>query len=121
MLPKEYRLHDYQEIERVKKEGKLFQSPLFGVLILEKTGQPVSLSSFSRFAFIVSKKVSTKAIERNRIKRVLSESVRLLLPAIKPDIDGVFLGKRNIIGKNKTEIKQELENVFRKAKLLKEF
>ncbi len=121
MLPKQYRLHDYQEIERVKKEGKLFQSPLFGVLILEKTGQSVSLSPFSRFAFIVSKKVSTKATERNRIKRVLSESVRLLLPAIKPEVDGVFLGKRDIIGKKKIEIEQELENIFRKAKLLREF
>jgi len=121
VLPKQYRLHDYQEIERVKKEGKLSQSPLFGVLILEKTGQSVSLSVPPRFAFIVSKKVSIKATERNRIKRVLSESVRSLLPAIKPDIDGIFLGKRGIIGKKRTEIEPELENIFRKAKLLREF
>lgn len=113
VLPKQYRLHDYREIEKVKKEGKFLPSPLFGFLLLEKLSQPVS-----RFSFIVSTKISKKAVERNRIKRVLSETVRNLLPKIKPGFDGVFLAKKSLIGKKKIEIETEIERVFKKSGIM---
>ena len=112
MLPKKYRLHDYQEVEKVKKEGKLYQSPLFGILVFKKDDQTTS-----RFSFIISTKISKKATERNRAKRVLSEAVRGLLPKVKPGFDAVFLGKKSLIGKNKKEIETEIEMVFRKSGL----
>ena len=36
----------------------------------------------SRFAFIVSTKIDKRATVRNRIRRLMSESVRLFLPEI---------------------------------------
>lgn len=107
MLPKKFRLQDYQEIEKVKKEGKLYQSPLFGLLILKKEEQ-----STPRFSFIVSTKLSKKAVQRNHIKRLLSESLREVWSKIKPGFDGVFLGKKSLIGKTKMEIEEEIKRVF---------
>ena len=113
MLPKKFRLHDYQEVEKVKKEGKLYQSPLFGLLVLEKPGQATS-----RFSFIVSTKLSKKAVQRNHLKRLLSEAVRGLLPKVKPGFDLVFLGKKSLIGKSLSEIQIEVNNIFCKSGLM---
>jgi len=117
VLPRRYRLQNYQEIEKVKKEGKLYQISFFGLLILKRTlseaeGLP------TRFAFIVSKKLSKKAVQRNRAKRLLSEAVRGLLPKVKPGFDIIFLGKKSLIGKSFSEIQVEVEKVFRKSGLL---
>lgn len=134
MLPKQYRLQDYQEVEKVKKEGKLYQTPLFGLLVLSRAEglvlntsaklgvNPVerlsSRFSFPRFAFIISTKISKKATQRNRAKRVLSEAVRGLLPKLKFSFDAVFLGKKSLIGKSFSEIQAEVEKVFRKSGLM---
>lgn len=118
MLPKKFRLQDYQEIERVKKKGKLYQTPLFGFLVLKKENQPFSRFFFTRFTFIISKKISKKATERNKTKRLLSEATRELLLKIKPGFDAVFLAKKSLIGRNYIEVKKETESLFKKCGLL---
>jgi len=125
MLPKPYRLQDSQEVEKVKKEGKLYQSSFFGLLVLKRTlSAPTELSvnsvegSPSRFCFIVSTKLSKKATKRNRAKRVLSEAVRGLLPEIKPGFNGIFLGKKSLIGKNFSEIQEEINKIFCKSGMM---
>lgn len=45
----------------------------------------------SRFAFVIPKSVDKRAVTRNRTRRILRESVRLLLSTIVPGWDGVFL------------------------------
>lgn len=114
MLPKKFRLQDFQEIEKVKKEGKLFQTPLFGVLVLPKDDKD-SL----RFTFIVSLKISKESTRRNRVKRLLSEAVRSFLPQINSGFDLVFLAKRSIVDKSFWEIKGQIEIVLKKAELIK--
>lgn len=113
MLPKQFRLQDYQDIEKVKNKGRLYQAPFFGVLVFSRND-----TQNSRFTFLISLKISKKATKRNRAKRLLSESVRLLLPKIKPGYDLVFLAKKNIIDKFKTEIGIEVERVFEKIELM---
>lgn len=110
MLPKKFRL---QKFEEIKKKGKLFQFPLFGGLVL-----PQKEKNNSRFAFVVSSKISKKATERNRAKRLLSEAVRSFLPKIKSGFDVVFFAKKLIVGKEFVEIKNEVERIFKKANLL---
>ncbi len=61
---------------------------------------------FPRFAFIVSKKVSKKAVERNRGKRLLKEAVRKVLPALKNcEYDIILIGKKNIF-------REKMQTVF---------
>lgn len=84
MLPKINRLPS-REIRRVMQEG-LKNASKDRVTFTLKNGLPVS-----RFAIIVGKAVDKRAVARNRIKRVLSESVRLSLANEKPGFDTVIL------------------------------
>lgn len=113
VLPARHRLETYQEIERVKNKGKLYQTSLFGLLVLRN-----QTSGLTRFCFIVSLKISPKSTIRNRVKRLLAEALRGRLIKIPPGFDLVFLVKKTIIGKNIEEIKKEVDTVFGKAGLL---
>ena len=65
-LPKNRRI-DKNEFQEIQKKGKVFQSASFGVSVLDRQDK-----NESRFAFIVSKKISGLAVHRNRVKSSLS-------------------------------------------------
>ncbi len=111
MLPKKFRLAKRSDLEKVKKTGQNYADRLCGILIT-KSGL-----DNSRFAFIVSNKISPKATERNQIKRVLREVVRKEIPKIKPGFDVLFLAKRSILGQELSVIQREIQNVFQKSGL----
>lgn len=112
MLPKKNRLFLRKELHRIQKEGKVYQFPFFGLLVA-KSDSPIS-----RFAFIVSNKIHKRATKRNRIKRLLRESVRSLLPKINPGFEVVFLTKKGILGKDFQGVKSAVEKSFRTIGLL---
>jgi len=113
MLSKKHRLPLAVGFERIKKEGRIINGPLFGLLIATRnTGDE------TRFGFIISTKIDKRSVVRHRIKRLLSEAVRLNLDKIKPGYDLVFLAKKSVVGKSFEEIKKEVENSLAKANLL---
>jgi len=70
-LPKKHRLVSKLDFDKVFKEGKAVKgSFLFIKLRVNELG-------FPRFGFVVPKKVYSRAVDRNRLKRVLSEVVSL--------------------------------------------
>lgn len=111
MLPKKYRLPLRTKLPCLRKEGKIFHSPLFGLLVSRQLAN-------SRFSFIVSKKIHQRAVRRNRIKRLLREAVRGFLPQVKPGFDAVFLAKKKILHQELPAIQTEIQAVFKKAGLL---
>ena len=70
MLPKENRLKKKKEFETVFKNGKTLR----GKNIIARYFK--SEDGKTKIGFIVSKKVSKKAVERNKVKRRLRESLR---------------------------------------------
>ena len=112
MLPKQYRLPLRTELKRIKKEGKLFQGKLFGLLIAH------SGEARSRFAFIISTKIHKKAVKRNRAKRLLAAALIEFLPRLESGFDGVFLAKKPLIEANFTQIKQEVSLLLKKTHLI---
>lgn len=58
-----------------------------------------------RFAFIVSTKVDKRATVRNRIRRLMSESVRLHVSEAL-GIDGIFIGSKQLVGKTQQEVNE---------------
>lgn len=113
MLPKKYRLSSFQEIEKVKDKGKLFQFPFFGVLVLDnKESRP------SRFSVNVSLKVAGNVVNRNKIKRLMSEAIKAFLSQIKPGFDLIILVKKMALKKSLGEIKEEVERAFLRTELL---
>ena len=115
MLTKKRRLTK-EEIKNVKDEGIFLGTPFFSLLYLKaKKGSLVS----SKFAFVLSKKVSKKAIERNRTKRILAGSVRSLVKEIQEGYLVLFLVKKRAIGEDRQVILETISNAFSKIGLLK--
>jgi len=111
MLPSENRLFKKSDFEKVKKEGKLLSGELFGILVLKNQEKN------SRFGFIVSSKISPKAVLRNKVKRLLRETVRKLLPEIKRGYDFLFLAKKKMVEAGLLEATDECRRLLGKADL----
>lgn len=115
MLNKINRLTKEKDFENLFKNGQAFHSQLFNLKIVRN-----KLNN-TRFGFIISKKVSKKAVERNKIKRRLREVIRKEIEQIKNGYDAVIIVKNNqeVIKKEYLQIKNEVDNLIKKAKILK--
>lgn len=107
MLPKINRLIRADDFEKVKKEGNLVRGSFFLLSFLRNS------LSFSRFGIVVSKNVSKKATERNRIKRMIRETIRQIMPSIREGFDFVIIARKSIVG-GKERLSKELEFLFEK-------
>jgi len=113
MLPSANRLKRQKDIEKVFKKGIGFKED-FLILKTVKSGL-----KNSRFAFVVSKKISTKATTRNKIRRRLSELVRSLLKKVKsPAKDAILMAGQGLEKQDFWEMEKSLVELFKKAKFL---
>jgi len=114
MLPAENRLKKRKDFEYVFKRGKGFEEEVLILKIVDNNLEN------PRFGFVVSQKVSKKAVVRNKIKRRLREIVRKRLPSIKKKVDGVLIARPGIERKTFVELEKIVENLFNEAKLFDE-
>lgn len=112
MLSQKNRLKKKKDFERIAQKGKFFKE---NFLILKKVKNNLQ---WMRIGFVVSQKISKKAVERNKIKRKLRETVRANLDKIIPGYDIVFFTKKGIEKEEFSEIKNSVEKLLRQAKLL---
>jgi ribonuclease P protein component len=105
MLKKTFRLNSSKDIRVTSLRGRSFFSPYFVI----KYG--FSSLPHPRFAVIVSTRVSKRAVERNRIKRIVRESLRLSLEDFKPG-DYVVIVKIRAAGKTAKELKDDLNRLL---------
>jgi len=113
MLAKENRLTKKKDFSLIFKKGLGVKE---GFLFIKTT---LNRSGESRFAFVVSQKVSKSAVVRNKIRRILKELIKGHLEQTKTGIDGVLIVYPGIDYKKKDEIADKLEKLFKKAKLFK--
>ena len=111
MLPKENRLKKKKDFDRVSTGGRQVPG---NFLILKFQSNDLALS---RIGFVVSKKVSKKAVLRNKLKRRLREAVNSELARLRPGFDLVFFAKREIQEKEFSDIEQMVKHLLEKAKL----
>ena len=116
MLPKQYRLKKriaFQATYRVKNSTHSGGVTLFAG-VLKKDEIP------TKVGFVVSKKTHKRAVKRNRLKRLMRESYRLLLKEnnlgnSQKYISLIFVGSEKALGKNfeyiKSNIKKMLERI----------
>ncbi|MDD4937906.1 MAG: ribonuclease P protein component [Candidatus Shapirobacteria bacterium] len=102
MLKKINRIGSRKEFLEIKNQGEIKYSPIFGVLILKKE------DNLKKFGFVISKKISKRAVDRNKIKRRLCEVIYKMLDKFEPGIRIVFLVKREILNKKSEEIEKEV-------------
>ena len=73
----------------------------------------------TRFGIVVSKQVAVKAADRNRIKRLLRESVRNCMPDVKKGYDIVLVTLPGFIGTTLADVNPQVVNVIKKSSLFK--
>lgn len=112
MLLKINRLKNTAEIEKVFKDGKGFKE---GFLFLKLAENNLGVS---RFAFVVSRKISKKAAYRNKIKRRLREVIKGLLSRAKTGLDVVIVVQGGVENKSFQEIQKNTEKILKKAKII---
>lgn len=107
MLSSKYRIKRRIDFARSEIDGKLYQSKNFGINVFDRQDD-----NNPRFAFIISTKISKKAVVRNRIKRIISETLRLNVDKIRNGLDVVFLIKPLIIKENRNKIENEVVKII---------
>lgn len=114
MLAKPHRLKKKKDIQRVFSQGVHARE---GAILVKFC---VSKELDSRFGIVVSKKVSRSAVKRNRIRRVISEFLRLNLSGFSQtkDVVVIVLPGKNIAQYNAKEIRESVLSALQKASLL---
>ena len=108
-LNKKNRLKKKKDFEAVFKKGKAVRSVfLFARYLGNNLG-------FPRIAFVVSSKVSKKAVVRNRIRRTVAEAASRNLKTIQ-SADIVVIADKKVTGASKNEITHDAENIFGKIR-----
>ncbi|MDI3496135.1 MAG: ribonuclease protein component [Patescibacteria group bacterium] len=110
MLRKENRIRLKKEFDQVFKGGSSFYNKKFGVKILKTE------SNISRLGIIVNKKVSKKAVERNRIKRIIRDFFKNEIENLKLGRDIVIIVFPEELNKKKAEIEKDLAIILNKIK-----
>jgi ribonuclease P protein component len=110
-MQRRYRLTSSSTFKRVRRIGKSYAHPL---VVLIKHPNELDISRFG----IAASRTLGNAIERNRAKRRLRESIRPLLDLIVPGWDIVVLARRPLISAQFSEIGLAIETLLKRAALL---
>src|SRR6266581_3639899 len=111
-LKRELRLRKGSEFQRVRQQGRNITSRL---LILAWMPNEVARL---RIGFIVSKRISKLAVERNYIKRLLSEAIRPSLPELSVGWDIVVSARSSAKTADLQALKQDIVTLLHRAQLL---
>lgn len=84
MFSRDQRITKKEDFDLVFKKGAVLRSEFFTIRMLKN-----SLNK-RRFAILVSKKISKKAMERNKIKRILREAIKNQMETFPDNCDYVF-------------------------------
>ena len=112
-----------RDFEEIFRRGKSFRGqgvvlkivqrrPASSPQAARRARQTAELLAGSRFGIIVSKKVSLKAVTRNRIRRLIREVIKEERAKISPGLDAVFIVLPGFGAKNLAETKNILAPLF---------
>jgi len=71
-----------------------------------------------RIGFVVSKRISKHAVQRNYIKRLLGEAVREMLPELPANMDLVLTARNQAATTNLRALEDDIRTLLRRAGLL---
>ncbi len=107
-FPRTARVRVSAEYARAFERGKRHSDPLFGLHHRADPALP------ARLGMAVSRKVDTRAVVRNRIKRTLRETLRPLLPAM-PGGDYVFVARSAAATASAAQLRAAILGLLRRA------
>lgn len=112
MLPKKNRLTKKTDFDKVFKEGTAVKGNFLFIKYRKNNFFPAS-----RIAFIIPLKAAGNAVTRNKIKRILSETLRHRVNNLKTSYDIVVAVKNK---ESSDVLKSELISLINKARIINE-
>jgi ribonuclease P protein component len=106
-FPSSFRLKNSAQIQKILACAKKYRYPNLSVFIAS------NILKYPRLAIIISRKNVAKAVERNRIKRLIRESFRLNQDKITSN-DIIVFGYRGINALTNFELQQCLIKIWQK-------
>lgn len=113
MLPRENRLTQKSDFTKVLKSGRITGGAFLSIAVHRGDG------GVPKVGFIVSNKTSKKAVERNRLKRLMRQAVKTHLANIEDGACLVFLAKRNAANAASEEITRESQALLKRSGILR--
>jgi ribonuclease P protein component len=111
-LNRALRLRKGSDFQRVRQQGRSITSRLLILAwIANEVGRP-------RIGFVVTKRISKLAVERNYIKRLLSEAMRHALPDLLSGWDIVLSARNQVTTADLDTLEEDLVNLLNRARLL---
>lgn len=112
MLPQENRLKKKKEFEAVFKGGRTLKGKSVFLRYL------VNGTDKTKIGFVVSKKISKLAVERNKVKRRMREIVRFNKKNVRDGLSIIIIALPRIKEMKYEEIREDLGNLLNKEELI---
>jgi len=106
-------LKKQNDFNRVFKTGEVFGNKTFVMYYLK------TVMETNRLGIVVSKKVSKKAVVRNKIKRRIKEAFRLNEDSFLSGYDLIIIAKESIEKEKYSQLEKSLKHLFYKKKLMR--
>ena len=111
MLKKEV-LRKKDDFDRIYKNGRSI-GERYVVIFFQRNNL-----GYNRTAFLASKKVGN-SVQRNRAKRLMKESFRLLQEEIKTGYDFIIIARKPILSCKMENVKESMRGALKKGKLFR--
>ena len=110
-LSKSHRLSLRLHRDRLTREGTTSYGRYF---TLVSSPNPDSTATIPRFAILVSKKMASLAVDRNRIKRITSDLIESLYSSFSPK-DYLIIPKRQVLSTDYSSLQKDLQGLLVKS------
>ncbi len=113
MLKEQYRLKRRSAFTATYRTGLSFHKSGVTMFVGKKNSKDVP----TKFGFVVSKKIHKRAVKRNRIKRLMRESVRLMLKEgnfQNQYMSVIFAASSKLLGKNFDYVNKSVRELIAK-------
>jgi ribonuclease P protein component len=118
-LKRTLRLRKNSDFQRVRQQRRSVSSRLLILAWASSDNRALNADANPRIGFVVGKRISKRAVERNYIKRLLGEAIRPVLADLPGGMDIVISAKNQvIIGSDLHILRHDIAILLRRAQLL---
>lgn len=105
-----------QDFDSIYRQGKRISGTYVRAIVWMGSGE--SLTGPPQLGVVVSKKVSKRAVHRNRLRRQIQAAFQALLPHLRGGWQGIIIVQNSALGCTYGQILPELEKILKKAEVL---
>lgn len=104
MLSKKNRISNRQLLKKLFEKGKQYKNNNFIFKFLP------SIEPISKFSVVVSKKVASKAVDRNKLRRQIFDCIQNNMSLLKSDIVVIVIAKNNVTESKYEDLNKGIED-----------